>query len=190
MRRPDCRNKPNGIAASSMSARRAAILSLAAAITGFAGVGCQTTRNLEPIRAITLNTRRPPAVPGGVLMIPLTAGNDLAGWPKTMTLSAGNDTRITGRVAWVEAEPADRIERHWTDPRQHWRVRPIRRDDPLGGSAGQRGGAMLLAHLGYEDAGADVRSAVARSLDEGPRTPDLGGSATTEDVTEAVLRRL
>ena len=51
-------------------------------------------------------------------------------------------------------------------------------------------GAMLLAHLGYEDAGADVRSAVERTLDEGPRTPDLGGSATTEDVTEAVLRRL
>jgi 3-isopropylmalate dehydrogenase len=50
--------------------------------------------------------------------------------------------------------------------------------------------AMLLAHLGYEDTSADVRSAVERTLDEGPRTPDLGGSATTEDVTEAVLERL
>jgi 3-isopropylmalate dehydrogenase len=51
-------------------------------------------------------------------------------------------------------------------------------------------GAMLLAHLGYEDTGADVRSAVERTLDEGPRTSDLGGSATTAAVTEAVLRRL
>ena len=50
--------------------------------------------------------------------------------------------------------------------------------------------AMLLANLGYEGEAARVRSAVERTLDEGPRTPDLGGSATTEDVAEAVLGRL
>ncbi|WP_276258197.1 isocitrate/isopropylmalate dehydrogenase family protein [Haloglomus litoreum] len=50
--------------------------------------------------------------------------------------------------------------------------------------------AMLLEHLGYEAAGADVRTAVEEVLAEGPRTPDLGGDATTEDVTAAVLERL
>ncbi|PSQ69695.1 MAG: NAD-dependent isocitrate dehydrogenase, partial [Bacteroidetes bacterium QH_2_67_10] len=51
-------------------------------------------------------------------------------------------------------------------------------------------GAMLLDHLEYDDAAADVRSAVQRVLASGPRTPDLGGDAATEDVTDAVLDRL
>jgi 3-isopropylmalate dehydrogenase len=51
-------------------------------------------------------------------------------------------------------------------------------------------GAMLLAHLGYDEAAAAVRSAVAGVLADGPRTPDLGGDASTEDVTAAVLERL
>jgi len=50
--------------------------------------------------------------------------------------------------------------------------------------------AMLLAHLGHEETAADVRSAVERVLDEGPRTPDLGGSATTTEVADAVIDRL
>ena len=50
--------------------------------------------------------------------------------------------------------------------------------------------AMLLAHLGHEGAAADVRSAVERVLDEGPRTPDLGGTATTDEVADAVISRL
>jgi 3-isopropylmalate dehydrogenase len=50
--------------------------------------------------------------------------------------------------------------------------------------------AMLLEFLDYDAAAADVREAVERTLAEGPRTPDLGGSATTTDVTEAVLGRL
>jgi 3-isopropylmalate dehydrogenase len=50
--------------------------------------------------------------------------------------------------------------------------------------------AMLLEHLDYEDEGARVRSAVEGVLEEGPRTPDLGGSATTADVTAAVVDRL
>ncbi|WP_254544196.1 isocitrate/isopropylmalate family dehydrogenase [Halomarina pelagica] len=50
--------------------------------------------------------------------------------------------------------------------------------------------AMLLEHLGYDEEGARVRSAVEAVLEDGPRTPDLGGSATTEDVTGAIVGRL
>ena len=49
---------------------------------------------------------------------------------------------------------------------------------------------MLLEFLGYEEDGAAVRSAVEAVLETGPRTPDLGGSASTEDVTNAVIDRL
>jgi len=50
--------------------------------------------------------------------------------------------------------------------------------------------AMLLGHLGYDEAGAAVDDAVESVLAEGPRTADLGGSAGTDDVTDAVLDRL
>ncbi len=50
--------------------------------------------------------------------------------------------------------------------------------------------AMMLEHLEYENAGSRVRAAVEKTLEEGPHTPDLGGSATTEDVTSAVIERL
>ena len=47
-------------------------------------------------------------------------------------------------------------------------------------------GAMLLEHLGYADAGAAIVRAIERVLHDGPRTPDLGGKASTEDVGKAV----
>ncbi len=50
--------------------------------------------------------------------------------------------------------------------------------------------AMLLEHFGYTDAGANVRDAVEGVLVDGPRTPDLGGDAATENVTEAIIDRL
>jgi 3-isopropylmalate dehydrogenase len=50
--------------------------------------------------------------------------------------------------------------------------------------------AMLLEYLGYDAEGQAVREAVESVLADGPRTPDLGGEATTADVTEAVLARL
>jgi len=50
--------------------------------------------------------------------------------------------------------------------------------------------AMLLEYLGYDDAGANVRAAVEATLEDGPRTPDLGGDAGTEDVTDAIVGRL
>ena len=50
--------------------------------------------------------------------------------------------------------------------------------------------AMLLDHLGYEDEGDRVRDAVEAVLADGPRTPDLGGDAGTDEVTGAVVDRL
>jgi 3-isopropylmalate dehydrogenase len=50
--------------------------------------------------------------------------------------------------------------------------------------------AMLLDHLDYPDAADDVRAAVEGVLADGPRTPDLGGDASTEQVTDAVVDRL
>lgn len=50
--------------------------------------------------------------------------------------------------------------------------------------------AMLLEHLDYDDAGSRVRGAVEEVLKNGPRTPDLGGEATTEDVSSAVIERV
>jgi tartrate dehydrogenase/decarboxylase / D-malate dehydrogenase len=50
---------------------------------------------------------------------------------------------------------------------------------------------MLLEHLGLAAAADAVRAAVARVLKAGqPRTPDLGGTATTAAVTDAVLAAL
>jgi tartrate dehydrogenase/decarboxylase/D-malate dehydrogenase len=47
-------------------------------------------------------------------------------------------------------------------------------------------GAMLLEHLGHADAGAAILRAIEKVLLDGPRTPDLGGKAGTEDVGRAV----
>jgi tartrate dehydrogenase/decarboxylase/D-malate dehydrogenase len=50
---------------------------------------------------------------------------------------------------------------------------------------------MLLDHLGLAQAAAAVRQAVAAVLQAGqPRTPDLGGTATTVAVADAVLAQL
>ena len=57
-------------------------------------------------------------------------------------------------------------------------------------SAAMLSAAMLLEYLGYDEDGERVRSAVTATLEAGPRTPDLGGDATTRDVTDAVLERL
>ncbi|MEA2347226.1 MAG: 3-isopropylmalate dehydrogenase [Thermoleophilaceae bacterium] len=51
--------------------------------------------------------------------------------------------------------------------------------------------AMMLRYgLGKEDEAAGIESAVDRALEEGLRTPDLGGDAGTEDATRAVLGNL
>ncbi|QFU81364.1 isocitrate/isopropylmalate dehydrogenase family protein [Natronorubrum aibiense] len=50
--------------------------------------------------------------------------------------------------------------------------------------------AMLVEYLGYDEEADAINEAVEATLEEGPRTPDLGGDASTEDVTEAVIDRL
>ena len=51
--------------------------------------------------------------------------------------------------------------------------------------------ALMLRHgLGMEPQAASVESAVERALADGLRTPDLGGTATTSEATQAVLKYL
>ena len=51
-------------------------------------------------------------------------------------------------------------------------------------------GAMMLDHLGWPAAGDAVVRAIETVLAEGPRTPDMGGDATTADVGRAVAAAL
>jgi 3-isopropylmalate dehydrogenase len=51
--------------------------------------------------------------------------------------------------------------------------------------------AMMLRHgLGWENEAAALESAVDRALEDGLRTRDLGGTASTAEATEAVLAHL
>jgi 3-isopropylmalate dehydrogenase len=50
--------------------------------------------------------------------------------------------------------------------------------------------ALMLDHLGHGDDADRVRVATESVLEDGPRTPDLGGDATTENVTAAIVERL
>ena len=47
--------------------------------------------------------------------------------------------------------------------------------------------AMMLAHLGEGETAAKIDRAVDTVLAEGPRTADLGGKATTDEFTDAVI---
>jgi isocitrate/isopropylmalate dehydrogenase len=50
---------------------------------------------------------------------------------------------------------------------------------------------MMLDHLGEEQAGREVEQAVAAVLADGRiRTPDLGGTSHTSEVTAAVIARI
>jgi tartrate dehydrogenase/decarboxylase/D-malate dehydrogenase len=51
-------------------------------------------------------------------------------------------------------------------------------------------GAMMLDHLGHRAAADELVAVLEDVLSAGVRTPDLGGSATTEQVTAAVLDAL
>ncbi|MFL6647509.1 MAG: tartrate dehydrogenase [Sulfurifustaceae bacterium] len=47
-------------------------------------------------------------------------------------------------------------------------------------------GALMLEHLGHADAAGALVRAIETVLTEGPRTPDLGGKAHTQDVGKAI----
>jgi tartrate dehydrogenase/decarboxylase/D-malate dehydrogenase len=47
-------------------------------------------------------------------------------------------------------------------------------------------GALMLDHLGHRDAAAAVVAAIERGLTNGPRTRDIGGTASTAEVGKAI----
>lgn len=47
-------------------------------------------------------------------------------------------------------------------------------------------GAMMLEHLGEHTAAQRIMAAIEVVLAEGPRTPDMGGTATTDEVGQAI----
>jgi tartrate dehydrogenase/decarboxylase/D-malate dehydrogenase len=47
-------------------------------------------------------------------------------------------------------------------------------------------GAMMLEHLGHPDAAEAIVHAIEAVLIEGPRTPDLGGTASTQELGKAI----
>jgi len=51
-------------------------------------------------------------------------------------------------------------------------------------------GLMMLRHIGEEQAADAIFGALGRTLTSGPKTRDLGGSATTREFTDAVCREL
>ncbi|MCL9817240.1 3-isopropylmalate dehydrogenase [Natronocalculus amylovorans] len=50
--------------------------------------------------------------------------------------------------------------------------------------------AMMLEYLGYETESNAVNDAVEAVLSDGPRTGDLGGNATTTEMTDAIINHL
>jgi tartrate dehydrogenase/decarboxylase/D-malate dehydrogenase len=51
-------------------------------------------------------------------------------------------------------------------------------------------GALMLDHLGYPELAQRVVTAMSATLEQGIKTPDLGGTANTVQVTEAVVEAL
>lgn len=51
-------------------------------------------------------------------------------------------------------------------------------------------GAMMLDHLGHTEAAESVVRAIETVLQEGPKTPDLGGKASTQDVGRAIAEAI
>ena len=45
---------------------------------------------------------------------------------------------------------------------------------------------MMLEHLGHREAGDAIVRAIERVLTEGPRTRDIGGTASTSEVGKAI----
>ena len=51
-------------------------------------------------------------------------------------------------------------------------------------------GALMLEHSGHPDAGARILAALEETLASGTKTQDLGGTATTDEMADAVALRL
>jgi isocitrate/isopropylmalate dehydrogenase len=48
----------------------------------------------------------------------------------------------------------------------------------------------MLEHVGHPETGSRILSALEDALASGTKTRDLGGSATTEEMTNSVIGRL
>jgi homoisocitrate dehydrogenase len=53
-----------------------------------------------------------------------------------------------------------------------------------------RAAALMLSRLGHAETSARILTAVESVIADGPHTPDLGGTASTSQVTDAVLEQL
>jgi tartrate dehydrogenase/decarboxylase/D-malate dehydrogenase len=51
-------------------------------------------------------------------------------------------------------------------------------------------GAMMLDHLGHPEASAAIVRAIETVMQQGPKTPDVGGTANTEDMGKAVAEAI
>jgi tartrate dehydrogenase/decarboxylase/D-malate dehydrogenase len=51
-------------------------------------------------------------------------------------------------------------------------------------------GAMMLDHLGHPEAASTIVAAIESVLSNGPRTPDLGGTAKTQQVADAIADKV
>jgi tartrate dehydrogenase/decarboxylase/D-malate dehydrogenase len=51
-------------------------------------------------------------------------------------------------------------------------------------------GALMLEHIGYPDAGTRILSALEETLASGTKTGDLGGTASTDEMADAVVQRV
>ena len=49
---------------------------------------------------------------------------------------------------------------------------------------------MMLEHLGQQDAAEAIMRAIETVLAQGPRTRDIGGKASTEDVGKAIAQAI
>jgi tartrate dehydrogenase/decarboxylase / D-malate dehydrogenase len=49
---------------------------------------------------------------------------------------------------------------------------------------------MMQDHAGYPDAGARILAALEETLASGTKTRDLGGTATTDEMADAVVQKL
>jgi tartrate dehydrogenase/decarboxylase/D-malate dehydrogenase len=51
-------------------------------------------------------------------------------------------------------------------------------------------GALMLKHFGHEDAHDAIMRAIEKVLESGPRTPEIGGQASTQDVGKAIAEAI
>jgi tartrate dehydrogenase/decarboxylase / D-malate dehydrogenase len=72
----------------------------------------------------------------------------------------------------------------------HGSAPDIAGEDTANSSGAIWAGAMMLDHAEFPDAGARILAALEVTLASGTKTTDLGGTATTDEMADAVVQRL